>query len=137
MSLKQFKELRRKNLEYTMERDDLEDALKEALNKLDIFQMALRDSPFDLTSCASCGRPVIALPDGMPSCNHCDGTESKDDEDQDENGEDGRLRALCEGLEVQNIETLLAKGKTEDFRQIGQEIAKWAKNKIRRRNDGT
>lgn len=34
-----------------------------------------------------------------------------------------KLRALCEGLEVQHIETVLAVGDIETFRKLGELIA--------------
>ncbi len=40
-----------------------------------------------------------------------------------------KLRALCEGLEIRNIDKLLTEGTIEQFSEIGELIAKAAKNK--------
>lgn len=41
----------------TAERDRLNDALSR--------------SPFDISPCLGCGKPVVCYPDGMPSCDPC------------------------------------------------------------------
>ena len=51
--------------------EELRQTCQRLIDDLSKFNHALNNGQFDLCECMKCGKPVIALPDGMPMCNDC------------------------------------------------------------------